>query len=136
MREPDITFPRRDACPLTPSLRTLLNAAVTLRTTNNRRRAVHLGVSEEAVKSGSRRIGLLCDTHSRSETLLAAIPDGWIALPPTDGAPDESTPIWGERPAALPAPLDHKPPLRNRFRRRTTHDDCICGASRANGGMR
>jgi DNA-binding NarL/FixJ family response regulator len=68
-------------CPLTPALRQLLEASVTLGTTNNKVLAEYLFCSEETVKSGFRRISLTLDTHSRTETLLRAIMSGWI--PPT-----------------------------------------------------
>ncbi len=70
------------ACPLTPALITLLEAAVLLRTTNNKSLSEYLSVSEEAVKSGFRRIGQLLDTHSRSEALLHALLSGWISPKP------------------------------------------------------
>ena len=66
------------SCPLTPALKTLLETAVTLRTTNNKTLADHLCVSEETVKSSFRRIGQLLETHSRSEALLQALLSGWV----------------------------------------------------------
>lgn len=65
-------------CPLTPALKNLLETAVLLRTTNNKILADHLCVSEETVKSGFRRIGQQIQTHSRSETLLHALLQGWV----------------------------------------------------------
>lgn len=65
-------------CPLTPALKNLLETAVQLRTTNNKILAEHLCVSEETIKSGFRRIGQELDTHSRSETLLHALLQGWV----------------------------------------------------------
>ena len=75
--------------PLTPALRTLLETAISLRTTNNRTLAEALICSEETVKSGFRRISLLLDTHSRAEALLCALLNGWIRLPP----PVENRPV-------------------------------------------
>lgn len=74
--------PTTYTCPLTPALKGLLEAAVALRTTNNKALADHLCVSEEAVKSGFRRMGQLLETHSRSETLLHALLSGWVAPKP------------------------------------------------------
>jgi DNA-binding NarL/FixJ family response regulator len=65
-------------CPLTPALRQLLEASVVLGTTNNKVLAEYLFCSEETVKSGFRRISVTLDTHSRTETLLRAIMQGWI----------------------------------------------------------
>lgn len=70
---------RRDA--LTPALRTLVETALDLRTTNNRRLAEALVCSEETVKSGFRRLSCLCDTHSRAETLLHLLLAGAVRLP-------------------------------------------------------
>ncbi|WP_395138133.1 hypothetical protein [Armatimonas sp.] len=74
------TQPNRQttSCPLTPALKTLLETAVALRTTNNKTLAEYLCVSEETVKSGFRRIGQQLETHSRSETLLHALLSGWV----------------------------------------------------------
>lgn len=69
-----------DPCPLTPALRTLLETAVTLRTTNNQVLAEALVCSEETIKSGFRRISLLLDTHSRAESLLYALLSGWVQV--------------------------------------------------------
>jgi DNA-binding NarL/FixJ family response regulator len=69
---------RTTACPLTPALKSLLEAAVALGTTNNKILAQHLCVSEETIKSGFRRISQTLNTHSRSETLLLALLRGWI----------------------------------------------------------
>jgi DNA-binding CsgD family transcriptional regulator len=81
-------------CPLTPALKTLLETAIELRTTNNKILAERLCVSEETVKSSFRRMGQLLDTHSRSETLLHALLSGWV-LPP-------SLPIQGQTVFAAP----------------------------------
>ncbi|WP_395090048.1 LuxR C-terminal-related transcriptional regulator [Armatimonas sp.] len=70
-------------CPLTPALKTLLETAVVLRTTNNKTLADYLCVSEETVKSGFRRIGQQLETHSRSEALLHALLSGWVMANPT-----------------------------------------------------
>jgi DNA-binding NarL/FixJ family response regulator len=67
-------------CPLTPALRGLLEAAVTLGTTNNRALAEHLICSEETVKSNFRRISLLLDNRNRAEAVLLALSKGWIEL--------------------------------------------------------
>jgi DNA-binding NarL/FixJ family response regulator len=56
----------------------LLAAAIALETTNNRKLAAHLECSEETVKSSFRRLAVLMETHSRSETLLQAIARGWV----------------------------------------------------------
>lgn len=72
---------RTTTCPLTPALKTLLETAITLRTTNNKTLADYLCVSEETVKSGFRRIGQQLETHSRSEALLHALLSGWVAMP-------------------------------------------------------
>ncbi|WP_309689912.1 hypothetical protein [Armatimonas sp.] len=66
------------SCPLTPALKNLLETAVLLRTTNNKILADYLCVSEETIKSGFRRIGQQMNTHSRSETLLHALLQGWV----------------------------------------------------------
>jgi DNA-binding NarL/FixJ family response regulator len=66
-------------CPLTPALRQLLEASVTLGTTNNKVLAEYLFCSEETVKSGFRRISVTLNTHSRTETLLRAIMQGWVS---------------------------------------------------------
>jgi DNA-binding CsgD family transcriptional regulator len=81
-------------CPLTPALKTLLETAVELRTTNNKALAEKLCVSEETIKSGFRRMGQLLDTHSRSETLLHALLSGWVLPPslPTQGQTVFATP--------------------------------------------
>lgn len=74
---------------LTPALQALLDASMALGTTNNKVLAGHLCVSQETVKSGFRRIGLALGTHSRSETLLRALQNGWV-LPPTPRPESES----------------------------------------------
>jgi hypothetical protein len=79
-------------CPLTPALRTLLETAVALRTTNNQVLAQALGCSEETIKSGFRRTSLLLDTHSRAESLLCALLNGWVHVPsPINLSPPAST---------------------------------------------
>jgi DNA-binding NarL/FixJ family response regulator len=65
-------------CPLTPALRQLIDASVYLGTTNNKVLAEHLICSEETVKSGFRRISVMLNTHSRTETLLKALTHGWV----------------------------------------------------------
>lgn len=66
---------------LTPALRSLVETALALRTTNNRRLADALVCSEETVKSGFRRLSCQLNTHSRSETLLLLLLCGAIPLP-------------------------------------------------------
>jgi DNA-binding NarL/FixJ family response regulator len=73
-------FGRSVLCPLTPALRGLLEAAVTLGTTNNRNLAQYLICSEETVKSNFRSISVLFDTHNRAEAVLIALSRGWIEL--------------------------------------------------------
>jgi DNA-binding NarL/FixJ family response regulator len=73
-------FGRSTLCPLTPALKGLLEAAITLGTTNNRQLAEHLICSEETVKSNFRRISVLLDTHNRAEAVLIALGRGWIEL--------------------------------------------------------
>ena len=73
-------------CPLTPALRTLLETEIALRTTNNQALAEALICSEETVKSGFRRISMLLDTHSRAESLLHALLQGWVRVPPPGGS--------------------------------------------------
>ena len=68
-------------CPLTPALRTLLEATIVVGTTNNRTLAERLVCSEETVKSNFRRINQLLDTHNRAEAVLIALSHGWICLP-------------------------------------------------------
>ena len=79
-----MSTPRR----LTPALQALLDASMTLGTTNNKILAQHLSVSQETVKSGFRRIGVVLETHSRSETLLRALQHGWVAAPPAQSPAD------------------------------------------------
>ncbi len=71
---------RRKTSPLTPALTGLLEAAVTLGTTNNQVLAEYLICSGETVKSNFRRISLLLDTHNRAEAVLIALSKGWIEL--------------------------------------------------------
>lgn len=67
-------------CPLTPALKALLEATVSLGTTNNRTLADHLYRSEETVKSNFRRISMLLGTHNRAEAVLIALSRGWIPI--------------------------------------------------------
>jgi DNA-binding NarL/FixJ family response regulator len=71
---------RRKKSPLTPALIGLLEAAVTLGTTNNQALAEYLICSGETVKSNFRRLSLLLDTHNRAEAVLIALSKGWIEL--------------------------------------------------------
>lgn len=63
---------------LTPALQRLLETSLRLETTNNRQLAETLECSGETIKSGFRRLAVLLQTHSRSESLLKAIRHGWI----------------------------------------------------------
>jgi DNA-binding NarL/FixJ family response regulator len=63
---------------LTPALRRLLEMSLRLETTKNKQLALALECSEETIKSGFRRLAILLETHSRSESLLKAIRRGWI----------------------------------------------------------
>jgi DNA-binding NarL/FixJ family response regulator len=68
-------------CPLTPALRTLLEATIAVGTTNSRTLAERLVCSEETVKSNFRRINQLLYTHNRAEAVLIALSQGWICFP-------------------------------------------------------
>lgn len=82
---PDLLSAFRRGDTLTPALRCLVETALLLRTTNNRRLAVALVCSEETVKSGFRRLSCQLNTHSRAETLLHLLLCGAVHLPDPPG---------------------------------------------------
>jgi DNA-binding NarL/FixJ family response regulator len=67
-------------CPLTPALLRLLQASVSLGTTNNKEIANALNCPEETIKSMFYRINTILGTHSRSEAILKAIAHKWVQV--------------------------------------------------------
>ena len=63
---------RTTNCPLTPALKTLLETAVVLRTTNNKTLADYLCVSEETVKWYLKKIFETLEVGNRTHALVRA----------------------------------------------------------------
>jgi len=71
-----------DRCPLTPALLQLLQACVTANSTDTRTLAGTLCRSPETVRTEFKRINQILGTHGRSDALIIAVRNRWIAVSP------------------------------------------------------